>query len=185
MKRWVAMLLAIVLLTGCQADKHRFDPVLSLRSALQANGCSFEAMVTADYGDKTYSFRLSCEAEKDGTLYFTVLEPESIREISGIISADGGKLTFDDTALAFELLADDLLSPVSGPYILLRALLGGYIQSAGADGEYLRTTVKDSYQDDAFTVDLWLDRENVPVQADILWKNRRILTIRVERFQLR
>lgn len=185
MKRWIAMLLAIFLFTGCQADKHRLDPFLSLRSALQTKGCSFDAVITADYGDKTYSFRLACTAEKDGTVQFSVREPESIRDICGMISPEGGKLTFDDTALAFELLADGLLSPVSGPYILMKALLGGYIQSAGADGEYLRATIKDSYEDDAFTLDVWLDRDNVPVQADILWKNRRILTIRVEKFQLR
>ena len=91
-------------------------------------------------------------------------------------------MTFDDVALAFDLLADGQISPVGAAWVMMQALIGGYITSAGVDGEYTRVSIKDTYDADAMTVDLWLDGQNIPVQGDILWKDRRVLSIKVENF---
>lgn len=184
MKRMLLLLWVCILLCGCQASDKSMDNALQLRAALSGAECSFDANITADYEDYLYTFTLQCQYDPQGVLTFTVKSPETIAGISGRISPEGGKLEFDDTALAFHLLADEQLSPVSGPYIMLKALTGGYITSAGADGEYTRVTVNDSYAEDALVLDVWLDEKNIPVQAEILWKNRRILTIRVENFTI-
>ena len=153
-------------------------------SLLAAQSCSFEAEVTADYGDSLNQFRMGCQSDSSGKTAFVVLAPETIAGIKGNISYSGGELTFDDTALYFDLLTDDQLSPVSAPWIFLKALRSGYITSVCWEESFLRLTVDDSYESDALTLDVWLEEGRVPVRADIFWDNRKILSLTVENFAL-
>lgn len=185
MKRVAVWLCLVVLLSGCAGGKSELDRGMTLRrKLLSGSGCSFDADVTADYGDKIYTFTAKCSGDAHGDLEFTVTAPENISGIAGRISGDGGKFTFDDVALHFPLLADGQLSPVSAPWIFLKTLRGGYITSAGKDGDYLRLTVDDSYQEDAMQLDIWLDGEDVPVRAEVLWRGRKYLTLDVKIFQI-
>ena len=93
-------------------------------------------------------------------------------------------LTFEDFALEFPRLTDDQITPVSGPWILMRTLLGGYLTSCGSDGENLRVTIRDSYEEDALTLDIWLNAENAPIRAEILYDGRRIVTMDIENFTI-
>lgn len=172
----------LLVLSGCGLREDQMDDALQLRARLGTENCSFDAKITADYGDSVYTFVLHCCYDSQGELSFSVKEPTQIAGISGHISGAGGKLEFDGVGLSFALLADGQLSPVAAPWVMMKALHSGYMTSAGADGEYTRVTVKDSYEDDAMTVDIWLNQQNVPVQAEILWDNLRILTIAVENF---
>lgn len=161
------------------------DRAINLRSKLLGcESCSFDAVVTADYGDAVHSFSMSCQGDNQGNLTFTVTKPESISGITGIFTAGTGSLTFDDVALQFPLLADDQVTPVSGPWIFLKTLLGGYMTSCGEEGDYLRLTIDDSYEDDALQLDIWLDSADTPLQADIIYDGRRILSMIIENFVL-
>ncbi len=180
MKRIIGILLLLVILCGCREADADLDPVLSLREKILNAGCSFDAAITADYGDKTYTFAMGCTVDTHGNLSFEVKSPETLTGIRGSISGGEGQLRFADTALAFPLLADGQLSPVSAPWVLTKALRSGYIAAVGADGEFTRATVNDSYEADALTVDIWLNGENIPVRAEILWADRRILSVEVE-----
>lgn len=184
MKRCIVVALLILMLTGCTSGNRMMEDTLKLRASLQERGCSFDAEITADYGDGIYTFTVACQADKEGNVRFSVISPESIAGISGKIDNEGGKLTFDDVALAFGLLADGQISPVGSPWIVVKALMGGYITSCGADGEYIRATIRDSYEEKAVTVDLWINGENIPIQADLYWENRRIISICVKSFTL-
>lgn len=185
MKKTGTLVLAVLLLTGCTNAKAYINRALELRSRLlQSEGCSFTAAITADYGDQLYDFTLSCRGDNLGNLAFTVMEPESIAGITGLISQEGGKLTFDGTALEFPLMADDLLTPVSAPWLLLKTLRGGYLTGAGEEGELLRLSIDDSYEEDALHLDIWLDSEDRPVRADILYDGRRILSLTIGEFQI-
>lgn len=153
-----------------------------LRDKLLSHECSFDADITADYGDKLHEFSVTCRSDTQGNLSFSVIQPESIAGITGTIEQSGGKLTFDDTALHFELLADGQLAPVCAPWVLLKTLRSGYLTSAGAEGELLRLTIDDSYAEDALHVDIWLDETDVPVRGEILYDERRILSLDVKNF---
>ncbi len=182
MKRLAALAL-VLLLTGC-GKNDALNVGMELRSSiLKAPGCSFTAQITADYGDILEEFTLEAEADSQGNVSFRVVKPESISGISGKLEARGGELVFDDTALVFPLLTDDQLSPVSAPWVLMRALRSGYLTSAGEEGEYTRLTIDDSYEEDAMTVDIWLEGQ-MPKQADILYDGRRILTISIKDFHI-
>lgn len=184
MKRAAVILLTACMLAGCGMANEGSDRVLALRAKLIAGqGCTFETVITADYGDELYSFTMECETDRQGELVFTVTEPQTIAGISGTVSASGGKLTFDDTALAFDLLADGQLSPVSAPWLMVRTLQGGYVTSCGQDGELVRASIDDSYADDAFHLDVWL-RDDLPVRAEILYRDRRIVSLEVRNFKI-
>lgn len=155
---------------------------LKLREKLLGQACSFVANITADYGDKTYTFQIGCTADSDGSVSFIVVSPASISGISGTLKAESGYLTFDDTLLAFPLLADGEVSPVSAPWLLIKSLRSGYLSSAGHDGEFVLLTLSDSYEQEALHVDVWLDGNDLPYRCDILWQGRRVLSMELENF---
>lgn len=156
---------------------------MALRTKLLAGSVAFDAAITADYGDKTYTFAANCIVDTQGSLTFTVKEPESIAGITGTISANGGKLTFDEHALAFQMLADGQVTPVTGPWILMNTLRSGYLTSCGTEGQRIRLSIDDSYKDDALHLDIWLDADDLPERGEILWQGRRVLSISVSNFQ--
>ena len=110
--------------------------------------------------------------------------PDTISGIGGRLSGSGGEILFEDTALAFELLAEEQLSPVSAPWIFLKTLRSGCMTSVCREDDLLRLSVDDSYEEDPLRLDIWLDAENRPVNADILYDGRRILSLGVENFEI-
>ena len=184
MKKAAVLILILALFTGCSVKEEELDRAMTLRAKLLANSCSFDAEITADYGEKIHKFSLACEGDPQGNLKFAVTQPESISGITGTISQEGGKLTFDDTGLHFDLLADDQISPVAAPWILLKTLRGGYLNAANMEDGMLRLTIDDSYEEDALQVDIWLNEADQPFRAEILYDGRRILTVNVNHFQI-
>ena len=171
------------LLTGCTGKRGELDRAMGLRAKLLGClGCSFDVTITADYGDELYTFGMSCTGDNDGNIQFTVTAPETIAGITGSITGAGGQLTFDDVALDFELLADGQVTPVSGPWILMKTLLSGYLTACAEEEELLHLNIDDSYEDDALHLDIWLDRNDLPVQAEINYDGRRIVTMEVANF---
>lgn len=179
--RKATLLLLLLLFSGCASKET--DPGLTLRqSLLEAPGCCFQAEITADYGDTLSRFTLDCNGDAQGGIRFRVTAPESVSGITGTLSAGKGALTFDETLLSFPLLADGELSPISAPWVVLRALRSGYLTSWGQDGTLIYLTINDSFRDDALQVDIWLD-ELTPIRAEILHKGRKILSINLLDFR--
>ena len=178
-------MLTLLMFTGCSKTKDMLDMAMALRADLLAcESCSFDAAITADYGDELHNFAMHCIGDNDGNLAFTVTKPESISGITGVISAGEGKLTFDDTAVAFPLLAEGQVTPVSGPWILMKTLMGGYLTACNEEAELIHLMINDSYADDALELEIWLDGDSNPVQAEIGYEGRRILTMEIENFQI-
>lgn len=158
---------------------------MNLRVQLLAcEAVTFDAAITADYGDSLSSFRLACRGDNDGNLTFEVKEPESISGITGSFTGEKGMLTFDDAALEFPLLADGQVTPVSAPWIFLKTLMGGYLTACSSEGDVTRLTIHDSYEEDALQLEIWLSGEDAPIQGEILYEDRRILTMEIENFQI-
>ena len=173
----------IFLLTGCSSTDSGIEHAQALRSKLRSgNGCSFIAHITADYGETLYNFSLSCQADKNGNVSFTVLEPNSINGITGTITGQGGKLTFDDKAVAFEMIADGQITPVAAPWILIMTLHGGYINGCTATDNGYLLIIDDSYRDDSLRLNIQIGKDYQPCRAEIYWQNRRVLTMTVENF---
>lgn len=185
MKRATALLLAAVILTGCTPKNEAMDQALQLRTKLlSAAGTSFTAEITADYGDKQQSFTLDCTADPKGTITFRVIKPGSIEGIEGNIDGEDGRLTFGDTALLFPLLADGQVTPVCAPWLLYKTLRSGYITSAGISGAQTLVSIDDSFREDALHLDIWIDDFGIPTRAEILYRERKILSLDVKDFRI-
>lgn len=183
MKRVFAVLLAILLLSGCKNSNSEIGRAMTLRDRLlSSNGCTFDAVITADYGDQVYTFSMNCQTDRDGDLIFSVTDPESISGITGTVSQKGGHLTFDGRALAFEMLADGQVTPVSAPWLLIRTLRSGYLSACGKDEDNLRIAIDDSYDDNALHLDIWVNSQDVPIRGEILWQGQRVLSLEVRNF---
>lgn len=185
MRKYVFFLLLVYLLTGCTKPQNELETAMELRNRLlKATACTFEAKITADYGDKIHKFSMACQADPEGNISFTVTEPSTITGIKGKLSGKGGELLFEDTALHYGLLAEEQLSPISAPWILVKTLRNGFIDSACTEDGKIRLSVDDSYESDPLRLDIWLDAENKPEHADILYDGRRILSIDVINFDI-
>ncbi len=183
MRRLVSVLVVLLLLTGCKSENVAMERAISLRDKmLKSGGCQFNASVIADYGEKYYTFEMKCQIDKLGNLSFEVIKPETISGIKGTVSEEKGALTFDDKVLAFELMADDQITPVCAPWIMIHTLRSGYISACGASGDGLHMQIDDSYAEDALQLDIWTNETDLPIQGEILWKGRRILTVSVTDF---
>lgn len=170
-------------LSGCKSNNDEMDQALSFRQQLEnANDCSFYATITADFGESTYKFKLHCTVDETGEMRFTVCEPETLSGISGTFSAEGGKLTFDDSVLAFPSVIEGELSPVSTPWILYTCLLKGYISSCGAADDGIQMIIDDTFNGENLQCIVWLNSDQKPVYGEIVWKGRRVLSVNVEEF---
>lgn len=184
MKRLLVSLLCTIFLFGC-AGKSDIDEGLRLRNnLLSGNGCEFNATVAADYGKDIYTFSMFCTADNDGNLTFSVTAPASIAGITGTLNSVGGHLTFDDHALAFPVLADGQISPVSAPWFFVTALRSGYMKACEVDRNGIHLIFNDSYAQDAIQVDVYTDSNVIPVRAEFLWQGRRILALNIENYAI-
>lgn len=185
MKKLGLCFLVLLFLCSCSAENGEMERALTLRSKiLKAEQWSFDADITADYGDRLHRFSMECRADREGTVSFQVTAPESIAGISGIVDNEGGKLTFDDTALHFELLTDEQLSPVSGPWVFVNTLRSGCLTSACMEEGGIRLTADDSYKANPLMLDIWLDAQDLPSRCEVLYDGRRILTVAVKNLSI-
>ena len=183
MRRMPLVLLLIFLLSGCTRGESDLNRVVKLREAInKCDSCSFTAVITADYADKIHIFKMACKADSGGDMTFEVIEPSTISGITGSFSKDTGMLTFDDQVLMFEMLADNQITPISAPWLLMETLKSGYLGACGPDGENLRIQIDDSYYADTIRADVWVNENNEPVRAEFIWKGKRIVSIDVADF---
>ena len=172
----------MTVLSGCSGENRELQAALEFReNLLKAQQCSFLAEVTADYGDSLAEFSMDCRGDGKGDLAFEITEPEVISGIRGSITDSGGTVRFEEDAIYFPLMTDDLLTPACAPWIFLKTLRSGCISAVCLEEGTLHMTVDDSYDEDALRLDIWL-RANVPVQADISHNGRRILSLDVKNF---
>lgn len=174
---------AFLFLCGCKNTDADMERALSLRNKLTtAEAYSFQAKITADYGEAVYSFTLDCQFDQTGDMSFCVVEPKVIRGIKGVISDHTGKLTFEDQIIAFQTMADGQITPVMAPWLFIRTLRSGYIDGCSDENGFLYISADDSYEEDALHLNIWVDAALIPQKGEIFWQGRRVLAIVVEEF---
>ena len=112
---------------------------------------------------------------------FTVTEPSTIAGITGKIDGSGGAITFDDKVLAFQTIADGLVTPVTAPWLFIKTLRSGYLKDATETEQGFEMSIDDSYAEESLQLRI-RTAGDVPDSAEIFWQSRRILTIAVENF---
>lgn len=182
MYKVIAVLMCVLLFCGCSAEKE-LAPLERLRQSMEQNqGCEFDVHILSQTEDRICRFTLHC-VQTGEQFRFEVLSPESIRGIAGTISDSGGALEFDDTLLAFPLLANGEVSPIISPWLLLRCLKNGLVQHAGQTEVGVSVSFADSFRGEEFRVEAALDGMGTPLGCELFWGGRRILQLQVEAFR--
>ena len=185
MKRLLGCLCILLFLCGCSKTDPGLDVMMDLRqSLLSCNECNFVCTITAHFEDYLFTFKMNCTSDTSGNMHFTIIEPETISGITGNINEKSTAITFDDTVLAFELLADGEFSPVASPWILMRSLRAGYIHAVNSNDNSVQAFLDDSYEENPMQLTVWLDSNRLPQSADIYWQNRRILSLEISNFTI-
>lgn len=185
MKRLIGLLLVVTLLTGCNKSSSAMDQALKFRDLLLRSGSgTFDAVITADFGDILHVFKMNCQWDSSDNMKFCVLEPETIAGVSGIIYQNNGKITFDDKALLFDTMADGSISPVNAPWVVLLAMRSGYIKGAGSNPDGCIIQLNDSYKENALNVNLQINDDCIPAFAEIFYDGRRVVSINFENFTM-
>lgn len=180
--RLAAIVCVLFLLSGCKGSGDALDRAVALRNrVLDSSGCSFCVAVTADYGEQIYVFKMDCKVDREGNMTFTVTEPATIAGITGKITGTGGAITFDDKVLAFQTIADGLVTPVTAPWLLMKTLRSGYLKDAVATDTGFEISIDDSYAEESLQLRI-RTAGDLPSAAEIFWQGRRILTLTVEDF---
>lgn len=182
-KKLPACVILLLTVAGCGTKAAPTQAALTLRTELlEAGGCTFQAIVGADCGERVYSFTVDCRYTTDGAAELTVLQPEELTGIAATVAADGLSVEFDGAELDFGPLAGGNVSPITACQVLGRSWTGGYIDSGGADGALERVTYLDGYGEAALTVETWLD-DGRPVYGEITYENTRCLTVQLTDFR--
>ena len=182
MRRLLCLVFVLLILSGCGKNSGLDDGMRLRNNLLQSNGCSFDTNITADYGEKMYTFSLHCQTDAAGRLTFSVTEPATIAGITGVVDETGGKLTFDEKALAFPTIADGLITPVGAPWLLVHGMTGGYLRACEKKENGSHLVIDDSHRQSTVQIELYCDKSNQPVRGEIIWEGRRIITMDVMNF---
>ena len=74
MKKAIAVVLMTLLLTGCSAQEENLERIMGLRAdLLGGTESSFDAVITADYGDEVHTFSMNCRGNNQGDLLLGLL----------------------------------------------------------------------------------------------------------------
>ena len=185
MKFSAVLLLIACMLSGCSSEDVLLKQATDLRKTiLEADSCTFQTVITADYGDRLYTFQMDCTADNTGNLQFVVTDPETICGITGTISHKSSALTFDDKVLAFPMLANDQLTPVSTPWIFINTLRSGYIVGCSKTDEEICILIDDSYEENPLHLEVYTDIHMTPIHTDIFWNQQRILSADIRNFTI-
>lgn len=182
-RKCLALLLLLFCLTGCDSEESVENNALKFRTKMmQVQQCRITANITADYGNKVYKFSVDSEITPEGTV-LKILAPEEIAGISAVISDDGTRLEYEGISLEFGEMANGNIMPVASAQMLYECWTSAYISAVGKDGDLERVTYLRGYEDNQLTVDTWFDSQGIPVYGEVLYNNRRCLSVEIETFE--
>lgn len=181
MKRRFLILLMILplLLCGCgNGEELAFE---EFRQELQnADSLSFTADVRAEYEDSTAEFELAFSMQGD-EYTVEILEPELVAGIKARVKSGDTHLEYDGAILDIGKLTDRGLCPMSALPYLTDALKNAYADMAWTESGLLTVRLVPS---DDMSVTLWIDEENAPVNAEITYKEKTVVFIEIDDWEM-
>lgn len=177
------VMVCLFLLSACSGkDSHLNSGIIFRTKLVQQNGCRFQAEITADNGSDVLQFCLNCDADGQGNINFVLTEPETLAGVSGTITENGGKITYDGMSVDFGLLLQDAVAPAAAPALLINSWISGYILWGGEEGEIYQLCCEQELEGHILEVESFFKNE-LPFYAEVCYNGSRILEIRINEFQ--
>lgn len=184
--RVICVLMITLLLTACGPVGEEHGPLeqaLALRGEyLASEGCTAEMEVTADYGQRVYTYTVAVTVS-DGRTTLRVAAPEEVAGFTAHLDGAQGSMEYDGAVLETGELSADGLTPLSAVPALLEAARSGFI--GGCTREMLgeRTALRVQCHDPAAEpgtgreTTLWFDADShVLLRGEISLDGRRVIT---------
>lgn len=185
----MCVLMISLLLAGCggRGNGTPMDRALAVRGEyLSAGGCTARMQVTADYGQRVYTYGVDVQVS-GGETVLTVREPAEIAGITARLRAGESDLRCDDAVLETGPLAEDGTTPISAMAALLEATRSGFIDSCGTEGDTLYILCRDPAEPPGCgrEIALWFDgADSRLLRGEVTVDGRRVIRCEVEHFAL-
>jgi len=184
----MCVLMISLLLTACgsRGNQTPTDRALALRGQyLSAGGCTARMRVTADYGQRVYTYVVDAQV-RGGETVLTVRQPEEIAGITAHLQQGESFLSYDGVMLETGPLAEDGLTPLSALAALLEAVRSGFIDSCGTQGEELYILCRDPADPpgDGRETGLWFGMDGCLLRGEVSVDGRRVVQCEFEEFAL-
>ena len=161
----IALVCALAL-SGCVGEQADNDLALELRSQFLAmTGYSGSMTMTADYGERVYSYSVDFNANEEDGLTLTLTAPEEVAGVTARIAAGETYLEYDGVQVETGPLNPAGLSPMDALPALLDAVRSGYIAETNSERAGERETLRLCCRDpekqpgEGLETVLWFDKE--------------------------
>lgn len=160
------MMILVFLLSACggrEGGNEAEETLSVLRGQyLSMTACSGHAEVTADYGQRVYSYGLDFSWQREGETLLTLTAPESVAGTTAHISAGETALEYDGVMLETGAVNAAGLSPIDAIPALLTCVQEGFAAECVLEGEEetdLHVTCRDPETDPGAgsETELWFD----------------------------
>lgn len=189
----ICVLMMTLVLTACgggKGDAAR-ELALTIRTAyVSAGGCTGRLELTADYGQRVYTYTVDLTVSGEETV-LTLTAPEEVAGVTARVRGTDSWLEFDGTVLETGPLSDDGLSPLSAVPVLLDSARSGFMDSCTleqlGERETLRVLCRDPGKQpgEGRQAVLWFDPDSgVLIRGEILMDGYRVITCECLEFTL-
>ena len=168
------LMISLVILCGC-SDNGEESFLKFMQQVYTADQVSFNAVVRAEYSDKTAEFKLGYLQDENGAVV-EILEPELVAGIKARVSKDSTQLEYENVILDIGTLSDNGLSPMSALHVLIKAMREGHLDIVWTEDNMLAARIIPT---DDTTVTLWLSKELVPLNAEISCDEKTVVFIEI------
>ena len=140
----ICVLMISLLLSACAAagEKGPQEQALAIRRQyLEHTGCTASLDVTADYGQRVYTYTVDVRTA-GAKLTLTVTAPQELAGITAHVDETGSRLEYDGAVLETGELDRDGLTPLSAVPALLESARSGFIDSCTTEELDGQTTLR-------------------------------------------
>lgn len=167
------------------------EQALELRAAyLAADGCTAKLDVTADYGQRVYTYTVDVRVT-GGESVLTVTAPEELAGITARLTDGESQLEYDGAVLETGPLSKDGLTPLSAVPTLLYSARSGFIDNCTQERLGERDTLRILCRDperpagQGLETTLWFDTASrALVRGEIALDGYRVILCEFEKFEL-
>jgi hypothetical protein len=181
------MMTALLSLASCAAQQERVeDNALEIRTAIiEAQSISVTSAVTANYGDRVYTFSLDYTESADGG-EIKILAPQSIAGVTARVTGGGVKLVYDGAELDTGVMADGETTPAGAVPTLIAQWRTGFVTSGVSERYGERDTFAMTTDiSDVVSQKTWFDASTkLPIRAEIISGGNLILSVIFEKVTL-
>lgn len=129
----IAAILAVAL-CSCTESQEENQLALQLREDfLSMTGCSGQMKITADYGQRIYSYAVTFSSNEETGMTLVLTAPEEVAGITATIEHGQTNLVYDGVRLETGPLNEDGLSPLDALPTLITAVQSGCLMESGSE----------------------------------------------------